>query len=157
MVAMRHVSALAAGILVLALVPAAVGRAGDFSQTLTADGLEIHYGVVPAAVVDAHRKDDAERTMHRGVPRRAGQHHLTVALFDARTHGRIEQAEVWATVTELGLAPNRKKLEPMRLAGEMSYGNYFSMAAPGPYRIRLEVAWSRGRVSKEFEYSHPRR
>ncbi|HET7159046.1 MAG TPA: hypothetical protein VFI62_08620, partial [Burkholderiales bacterium] len=141
---MRQLSALLAGILVLALPPAAAGRAGDLSQTLNTDGLEIHYGIVPAAVVEAHRKDDAERAMHSGVPRRAGQHHLTVALFDARTHERVERAEVWATVTELGLAPNRKKLEPMRIAGETGYGNYFAMAAPGPYRIRLDVAWSRG-------------
>jgi len=153
---MHQLRTMLAGIFVLALVSAAAGRTPELSQTLSADGLEIHYGVVPAAVVEAHRSADAERAMHRGVPRGAGQHHLTVALFDSRTHQRVEQAEVWATVTELGLAPNRKKLEPMRLAGEMGYGNCLSMAAPGPYRIKLEVVWPHGRASKEFEYSHPR-
>src|SRR3989304_4796566 len=75
---------------------------------------------------------------HRGgVP--VGENHIMVALFEDKTGKRITRAEVSATI----MGPDRfkmtKKLEPMIIAGAASYGNYFNMPGPGPYRIALRI------------------
>jgi uncharacterized protein involved in high-affinity Fe2+ transport len=75
--------------------------------------------------------------MHGGVP--VGENHLTVALFDDRTGVRITRAKVSATITGPDRFKLTKKLEPMTIAGVVTYGNYFSMPGPGPYRIVLHI------------------
>ncbi len=97
--------------------------------------------------------------MHGGVPRGSGLHHLIVSLFDVKTGQRIENAKVSARMGEPGLTPQSKDLELMQFAGTVTYGNFFTMTSPGPYR--LEVGVSRhGDVKPAqavFEYRHPRR
>ena len=97
--------------------------------------------------------------MHGGTPRGRGQHHLIVSVFDGKTQKRVENAAVAARVGEIGLSVQEKRLEPMQFGGTASYGNYFRMAAPGPYRIELEIRRESGAkpVKSAFEYSHPRR
>lgn len=130
--------ALAACAAVVALSPAAVAyAAGDYRAV---DGYAIYLGVVPAAIAQGHPPEHPERKMHGGAPRGRGQHHVMVAVFDAASGARIEDAVVTAKVGEPGLAPAQKRLEPMAIAGAMSYGNYFALSPPGPYRIELQVA-----------------
>jgi len=62
-----------------------------------------------------------------------------VAVFEAASGARIGDAVVTAQVGKLGLTPVRKRLEPMAIAGAMSYGNYFALSSPGPYRIELHI------------------
>lgn len=97
--------------------------------------------------------------MHGGAPSRKGQHHLIVSVFDAATRERIANAVVTARVGEIGLSVQEKKLEPMQFAGTATYGNYFTMAAPGPYRVELDIRRSGAlqQAKTSFEYSHPRR
>jgi hypothetical protein len=116
---------------------AIASAAGDsFRNT---GGVAIYLGVVPAAMVQGHPPDHPERKMHGGVASGRSQQHVLVAIFDASTGTRIEDAVVTAKVGEPGLAVVEKRLEPMPIAGAMSYGNYFPMAAPGPHRIGLRV------------------
>jgi hypothetical protein len=147
-------------LLLLAFAPV-LGNAvaAEQRQPLKAGDLEIFYGVIPAEAILGHPADHAERKMHDGVPRGAGQHHLIVSLFDGRTRERVTDATVRVRVTEPGLAPQRKTLEAMTIAGAITYGNYFRMSGSGPYRIEIEIIrpGSSSPVKTSFEYSHPRR
>jgi hypothetical protein len=62
-----------------------------------------------------------------------------IALFEEQTGKRITNAEVTASVQELGLAWQTKGLEPMEVAGALTYGNYFAMSADNIYSIRLKI------------------
>lgn len=132
-------------------------RAGHLDQHLIVQGIEIYYGLVPAESI----RDiaDEERKMHGGIPGGPGQHHLTVALFDAKTQQRITDAEVRAKVGELGLAPQERKLDLMIHGGAPTYCHYFNLAGSGPYRITVLIrkAGAARPVEANFDYSHPRR
>jgi hypothetical protein len=148
-------------LLLLAFAAPMLGNAvaAEQRQPLKAGDLEVFYGVIPAETILGHPADHAERKMHDGVPRGAGQHHLIVSLFDGRTRERVTDATVRARVTEPGLAPQRKMLEAMTIAGAITYGNYFRMSGAGPYRIEIEIsrADAGGPLRASFEYYHPRR
>lgn len=108
----------------------AVGPA--YRQTVA--GVAIYFGIVPAGLVRGHPPEHPEGKMHGGVP--AGENHIMVALFDDKTGKRIVRADVTASITELQA---EKKLEPMVIAGAATYGNYFNMPGPGPYRIDIYI------------------
>jgi hypothetical protein len=113
--------------------------AAETGQVVRVGGLDVFYGLVPAKMLTGHPADHVEREMHRGSSRRSGQYHLIVSLFDVETSRRVESAQVSARVSEPGLGPQRKLLEPMQIAGTVTYGNFFSMPGPGPYQIEVEV------------------
>lgn len=144
---------------IISFVLAGAALAADSAQPIRAGGLEVFYGVIPAEIVLGHPGDHDERKMHGGVPRRRGQHHLIVSVFDGKTRERVGDVVVTARVGEIGLSVQEKRLEPMQFGGTATYGNYFSMTAPGPYRIELEIrrAGTAQPVKTTFEYSHPRR
>lgn len=130
--------------------------AADSVSFKTAGGLTIYLGVLPAAMIQGHAKDHPEAAMHGGVP--GGQHayHVMAAVFDAESGERIEDASVEGRVTPLGLAAVTRRLEPMVIAGTVTYGNYFAMRGDGPYRIAFsattpEVAEP---IVLEFTYEH---
>ncbi|MBX3497700.1 MAG: hypothetical protein KF769_15810 [Parvibaculum sp.] len=121
-------------------------------------GLAVYIGVLPAAMIQGHAVDHEKTPMHGGVPRGRNAHHLTVAIFDARTGSRIENASVQARVFPLGLAGTTRTLNPMTIVGTVTYGNYFALA-DGPYRIRLAISLpgQSQPVNMEFDYDHPAR
>lgn len=144
---------LAAAMLVLsALAPAGQARAqADHPAKDTSQGVVFHFGVVPAEIVQAHPSEHPERGMHGGASR--GQKHVVLALFDASTGERISQAEVQATVSFLGGSASTKRLQPMSIADQPSFGGFFSMSVPGSYRIRFEVRRpGRPAAVAEFQY-----
>jgi hypothetical protein len=145
-----------AGIGALALSAA---FAADSSQHKVVNGVAIYLGVMPAEMILGHPRAHSEAGMHAGVP--AGQHqqHVVVALFDNATGKRISGAKVSAWVHETNLAGARKKLEPMLIAGTVSYGNYFNVPATGnPYRIRvrIELPGAAEAIEAQFDYQHAR-
>jgi hypothetical protein len=82
--------------------------------------------------------------MHGGVPRGRGDYHLVVAVFDAGTGARVEDAEVSVTVSEPDhLAETRVRLEPMRVADTVIYGGFAALPYPGHYTIGVELAYQR--------------
>jgi hypothetical protein len=132
--------------------------AAETGQVVRVNGIDVFYGVIPAEILSGHPADHAERKMHGGVPRGSGQHHLIVSLFDVKTGRRIENARVSARIGELGLTPQSKTLEPMQFAGTVTYGNFFTMTSPGPYRIEIDLRPHGGAPAQAvFEYRHPRR
>ena len=109
--------------------------AGGYRQVV--DGVTIYFGVLPAELVRGHPREHPESGMHGGVP--AGENHLVIALFEDKTGKRITRAEITVTITGPGNFKAEKKLEPMIIAGAATFGNYFYMPGPGPYRIALRI------------------
>ena len=128
--------------------------AGDHVQIV--GGIALYLGVVPAEVITGHPPRHGERLMHGGVPGRAHRHHVMVAVFDETSGARIGEAAVRARVSEPGQAVQDKALEPMRIDGRLTYGDYFAMSGRGPYRIRVSVTppGSPRDYVAEFEYRH---
>lgn len=123
---------LLAGLLLMVSATAAVD---GYRQVV--DGVAVYFGVMPAELVRGHPREHPESEMHGGVP--VGENHITVALFEDKTGKRIARAEVTATITGPGNFKAEKKLEPMIIAGAATFGNYFTMPGPGPYRIALRI------------------
>ncbi|MGH6954667.1 MAG: hypothetical protein ACREGL_10815 [Alphaproteobacteria bacterium] len=140
-------------VLVLTLGPA---TAADPAQHRIADGIAVYLGVLPAEMIQGHGKAHAESGMHGGP--RAGEHvyHVMVALFESDTGKRILDAEVKARVSELGLAGSEMPLEPMSIAGTVTYGNYFDLSGRAMYRIAVEIRrpGAKRPVKAEFTYDH---
>lgn len=131
--------------------------AADSSQHKIVNGMAIYLGMLPAEMILGHPKPHPEAEMHGGVPARGSQYHVMVVLFDNATGKRITGARVKANVSLIGLSGVQKKLEPMLIAGTVTYGNYFNMSAnDNPYRIRVlvELPGTPGVIEATFEYRH---
>ena len=160
----RPAFAIAAGQLVVAFVVLAltfgVARAAGVNpdQPIRVGGMELFFGLVPAEILRGHPREHEEQTMHGGVPRGKGVHHLIVSVFDAKTRTRITDAMVTGSVTEVGMATQNQKLEAMSFGGTASYGNYFAMANQGPYEIVVNVRrpGDSKAATARFQYWHPR-
>lgn len=127
-------------------------------QPILIDGIELYFGIVPAEILLDHANLHEEQTMHGGAPRELGDHHLVIALFDATTRARITDANITGSVTERGMATQRKELIMMSINGALSYGNYFTMLDQGPYDIIVNVQRPGNSKQSEtrFQYGHIR-
>ena len=134
---------------VCALIMALAARAAD-DDYKTAGGLAVYLGVLPAALVRGHQG------MHGDVSSGPHAYHVVAAVFDASTGARIEDAKVEARVTPRRLAGEARALEPMEIAGTLTYGNYFTMGGSDPYRIEFSItrAGAVEPVEVEFAYRH---
>ncbi len=144
-------NALASAFLAAALMNS--GSALPAELTKSAPGMTIRLGVTPAESM----RDQPEAKIHGGVPSGKGQHHILVALFESSSGKRINNAEITATVGELGLHTVQKRLEPMVIDKTVTWGNYFQMSAPGQYRIELKIR-RKGVAPADvsFDYTKPR-
>jgi hypothetical protein len=139
---------------VLVGIPALGGlRAQSSHAVRQTPRLTFHYGVVPSELVLAHSDQHLERSMHAAGARK-GTSHVVLALFDAADGRRIESAEVHATVAVLGGSSQTKRLEPMLIAGQPSFGGYFTMGSPAIYRLRFEAKLAGGNVPAVAEFEH---
>lgn len=143
----------------IATLVAGSAFAADSATHKVAHGVAIYLGVLPAEMILGHPRPHTEAAMHGGVPAGQHQYHVTVSLFDAANGKRIGGAKVSARVYEINRAGTQKKLEPMLIAGTVSYGNYFNIPTTNnPYRIRvlIELPGVAGVIETEFEYQHAR-
>jgi len=148
-------SLLAASLFLFAVAAAAA----DSNLHKVVPGVSIYLGVFPAEMILGQPRPRAEAEMHGGVPAGEHRYHVTVALFDNATGKRITGAQVKANVSEVGLSGVQKKLEPMLIAGSVSYGNYFNMpTTSNPYRIqvRIELPGVVDVIEAQFDYQHAR-
>ena len=123
--------------LVASLLVVSAGVAHAQERTERA-GVVLFRGLVPSAVVS---QQHAVEELHGGRPAGGGKiNHLVVALFDAKTARRIENAVVRAELSESGVvAAPAKYLPPMPVNGEASHGQLFGMVHDGAYRFRVTV------------------
>lgn len=134
------------------------GAGGAVAQALqqhaSAGGIDIYYGFLPAEVASRQTAAHDDAPMH-GRTRR-GDYHLMVALYD-RAGERITDAEVRATVGELGMAGTRKTLDAMVIGDTISFGNYFRMQGRGQYRVTLEIRLPGAPRPIEARFDHQNR
>jgi hypothetical protein len=102
-------------------------------------GFSVYLGIVPAEIVKGHAQPHPEATMHGGAKTAGDTHHIMVSIIDDRSGEQVSDAAVEARVGEIGLASVKKKMEPMRIADSMTYGNYFPMIGRGPFQIDIEI------------------
>jgi len=139
--------------LVALALASSVAASAHAENSRIVDGHTVYLGVVPAEFVKGHEPGHPEREMHKGAPARRGQHHVMIAIFETATGKRVTAARVVARVSEPGLTQIQKKLEPMEIAGAMSFGNYFAMRSAGPYHIKLaiELPATKRKLDTEFQ------
>ena len=112
---------------------------GAMAQSrLERGGIALYWGLVPAAVVSQQHAIDE---LHGGLPIGGGKvNHLVVALFDAKTGRRIDQAIVRTQMSESGVVDGAAKyLSLMTINDQASFGQLFGMVGNGPYRFRVTV------------------
>jgi len=145
-----------AAVAILALLVLGRSMADTHSGYLVDRGVAVYYAVIPAEMIRGHAKQHPEATMHGGAPNRPHVHHVMVALFDAASLDRIVDAEVSATVGEVGLAGRQKKLESFTVAGARTYGNYFDMRSNTNYRVVVEIQTpaAKDAARVEFAFKH---
>lgn len=133
-----------------------VASAADPSGYKAIDGLTLYYAVIPAEMVRGHPKEHAEATMHGGIPKAKHSHHVMAALFAGKTLERVTDAEVTATVGEVGLAGTQKRLEPFTVAEALTYGNYFEFSPLTTYVIEFTIRRPESSkvVKSRVEYKH---
>lgn len=68
--------------------------------------------------------------------------------------GVLPAQVVQGHAAEPGQAVVEKRLEPMPIAGAMSYGNYFPMPAKGPYRIDVHIVQSATGKTVDATFGH---
>jgi len=147
----------AALVLIGAAIVNPLAIAADVPESFqVVDGVAIYLGVMPAEILQDRPGGRPESSMHKGVPTKAHRDHIIVALFDNATGQRIENAKVTGSVMEFGLGSQKKELEPMKIAGTITYGNYFKMPDKDIYHIKL---WIRlpgrsGAVVAKFTHGH---
>jgi cytochrome c5 len=124
------------------------------ANRMTVEGVEILLGIQSAEALRALPKGSAESTMHKGVPRGAGNYHVNVSLFNSTSHDPISDAQVEVRVEALGMGGETKKLELMKINNITSYGNYFQMAGEGPYWVivRVQRPGSSGWLEARFQH-----
>ena len=120
------------------LVLAVLGFTSFAEERAERDGVVLYWGLVPEAIVSQQHAIDE---LHGGRPRGGGKiNHLVVALFDAKTGRRIDDAIVRAQLSESGIVDEAPKyLPPMPVNGVSSYGQLFGMVHDGPYRFHVWV------------------
>jgi hypothetical protein len=134
-----------------------VAIAGDPVDHRIAGGMEVFLGVQPAALVSrVHPRDHPEAEMHGGAPKGRHLHHVLVAIFNAESGKRIEDATVEARLTPPGLATLIRSLEPMAIADTVTYGNYFNLAVDGRYQLSVSIRRSKETrpINVDFTYVH---
>ena len=130
--------------------------AATSSDSRIVDGLAIYYAVLPAEIIRGHPKEHPEAVMHGGVPKGKHVHHVMIALFDGKSLERITDAQVTATVGEIGLVGRKKQLEPFTVANALTYGNYFEFSTSATYTVDIEIRQpgSPRVVETRFDYKH---
>ena len=146
---------LASALIAASLIARPANAAGD-GLYQSASGVEAFIGVVPAEITKGHAPTGPEGAMHGGVPIGGHQYHLIAAVFDAKTGARITDAAVTAQVSGLGLAGPEKVLDPMRIAGTITYGAYFDLPGSDVYTILLTIKRPAAAqlVTLKFSYDH---
>ncbi len=143
-----------------ALIAASLGHlpasAGDVGLYQRAGGVEAYIGFVPAEITRDHTAPKVDEPMHERRPRGGHQYHLVAAVFDANTGERISDASVMARVSGLGLVGPEKALEPMSIAGTITYGAYFELPGFDRYTIVLTIKreGTTKPVTLRFNYEH---
>src|SRR6185369_8854114 len=114
----------------------ATGAFAQQQERMERQGVTLHWGLMSAEGLPQQIVE-----VHGGKPVNGGKvHHLVLALFDAKTGQRIDNAIVRAQLSEPGIVDGPAKYVPlMTMKNEASYGQVFGMVRDGPYRFKVKV------------------
>ncbi len=143
--------------LVLMAGLATQAQAQDADNYQVAGSVAAYLGVIPAEIVGSHPSGHPETRMHGGPPEGVHAEHVVIALFDSPAGTRIEDATVEATVTGLGnIAITPITLDPMPIAGVITYGGYVSFSGRDTFTIDLAITrpGSPAVTKMRFNYAH---
>jgi len=138
MLARRFVVLLAGGLILSALAVISAHAAGDCLYQ-SASGVEAYVGLVPAQITKGHEPTQPEGPMHGGVPTNGYAYHLVAAVFSVASRERITNASVTARVSGQESTGPTKVLEPMSIAGTITYGAYVNLPGFDFYTIVLTI------------------
>lgn len=125
------------------------------ANTMTVAGVLAYLGVMPAAIVQGHPKSHPEGAMHGGAPEGKDQYHLVFALFDAASGARIETAQVSVNVMGLGhVGGTRLDLQPMTIAGTVTWGTFVKLADRATYQLSFEVVLPGQAKAVQFPFTY---
>ena len=132
---------------------AGVARAEDSPRERQVDGMTVYLGVLPSELLAANA---LEADRHGGIPKGPGYHHVLIALFDSKTGERISDAEVSARVEDVARTLTvEKRLEAMKIADTITFGNFFFMPGRDPYSIHVTIdRHGHGTSEVTFHYRH---
>lgn len=121
-------------------------------------GMTVYVGMAPSEIVRGHKPSHTEAQMHGGARQGGHELHLIVAIFEQSSGKRIEDAQVAATLSGVGhVAPWKVKLEPMLIAGTVTYGAFVNLPGPDRYALAIDIVrGSAAPVRVEFTYRHGR-
>jgi len=124
--------------------PATASAPARTPNDATVNGIEIHFGLVPAERMRAYPRESPEAAMHGGVPSGSGYHHVNVTLFDATSHAPIKGAAVEVDIVQPGSATQARKLESLSSPYASSYGQYVRLGpkASTTFTVRIRPAGS---------------
>lgn len=126
---------------VLIAMALALGPALADDGYRSVDGLAVYLGIVPAAVVRGHPTAHAESSMHGGAGTARHQQHIVVAVFDAQSGARVENAQVSARIGGLGhVGEQSVLLDPMKIAKTITYGGFVTLPGNDRYDIVVAIA-----------------
>ncbi len=112
--------------------------AAHLGQTKTVDGVAIYLGMVPAAEMRRHSDRYPAHELSK-IPSGKLVHHVMLALFDNPSGERITDAVLTARVAPLALGGPTKPLDPMVVAGALTYCNYFRISPLDTTVIQAEI------------------
>lgn len=141
----------------LTLATLAPALSDDVENFKTVEGLSVYLGIMPAAIVKGHPPGHAEAEMHGGAPSGPHAYHIVVAIFEAGSGNRVENAEVAAVVSGLGhIGGTNLQLEPMSIEDTITYGAFIDLRATERFEIGLtiNVPGKPGAVHVNFESEH---
>ncbi len=142
----RRGNALRIGILIFAASTLGVLGSGaaqalgpEPDQSIRLASMDVYVDMVPAKALRGHDDGSGPQTVRDAVPKGSGVQRLTVSIFDIKTHARITDATVTASVTEFGVPIHSQKLDPSSPAGAVTFGNYYAMPDQGAYEVVVSV------------------
>jgi hypothetical protein len=110
------------------------GLAAERTQVQTAQGMTVYIGLMPAAIIQGMHPG-----MHGEQPRGPEEFHVVVAIFDAASGKRISDATVSIRLSKDNMSGASQVLEPMQIAGTVTFGGYVAMPVPGDYVLDVTV------------------
>lgn len=152
----RPIRTVGLGIVASLMLASNAAVAADTSGYTTVDGMLVYYAVLPAEIVREFPTGSPEAEMHGGVPGGRHVHHIQIAAFDAETSERITDAQVSASIAEIGLGSESIELEPFLVDDVLTYGGYFEFSKLATYAIdiRIERPDAAAATRVRFDYRH---
>lgn len=124
----------AAGLALAACQPKAVE-----ARSQVVEGLRFEHGVTDRGASVTHDPAEPAAQVHGGAAE--GADHVTLAVFDAKTNARVDDATVMLNIKGPGYPGHGSlPLQPGTVNGDTIYGGSVSLRYPGHYRLTFHAA-----------------